>query len=141
MPVETDPRDLAARYVALWTEPDQGLRRKAIEQLWAADGAHILQPPAEIREAAAGLGFENATLEARGHDALELRVARSYQEFVAGGEYTFRPAGDAVRLRDVVTFGWEMAPAAGGEAVGGGLEVLVLDGDGRIRSDYMFPGA
>jgi len=28
-----------------------------------------------------------------------------------------------------------------GEVVGGGLEVLVLDTDGRIRTDYMFPGA
>jgi hypothetical protein len=29
----------------------------------------------------------------------------------------------------------------GGEAVSGGLEVLVLDDDGRIKTDYMFPGA
>jgi hypothetical protein len=28
-----------------------------------------------------------------------------------------------------------------GEVVGGGFGVLVLDGDGRIKADYMFPGA
>jgi hypothetical protein len=31
-----------------------------------------------------------------------------------------------------------MVPADGGEAAGGGLEVLVLDEDGRIKTDYQF---
>jgi hypothetical protein len=133
-------RDLVGGYVALWNEPDAGLRRKAIEELWAEGGAHILQPPGEIREAAAGLGFDSPTLEAHGYEALEVRVARSYAEFVAPGQFVFRPCDNAVRLHDVVKFNWEMVPAAGGEAVGGGLEVLVLDENGRIAADYMFPG-
>ncbi|GIH75255.1 hypothetical protein [Planobispora longispora] len=132
-------QDLAGRYVALWNEPDAGLRRKAVEELWAEDGSHVLQPPQEIREIAARLGFGSTTLEAHGHDAIEIRVARSYEEFVAPGEFVFRPQDDAVRLHDVVKFGWEMVPADGGEAVGGGMEVLVLDADGRIKADYMFP--
>jgi hypothetical protein len=80
-----DPQDLADRYIALWTEPDAGLRRKAIEQLWAEGGAHILQPPVEIREVATGLGFDSTTLEAYGYDALEVRVTRSYERFVGPG--------------------------------------------------------
>lgn len=136
-----DPQDLAGRYIALWTEPDAELRRKAIEQLWAEDGAHILQPPVEIREVATGLGFDSTTLEACGYDALEVRVTRSYERFVGPGQYTFRPRDDAVRLHNVVKFAWEMVPADGGEAAGSGLEVLVLDGTGRIKTDYMFPGA
>jgi hypothetical protein len=32
-------------------------------------------------------------------------------------------------------------PADGGPPAGGGLEILVLDDDGRIRIDYMFPGS
>lgn len=135
-----DPQELAAHYIALWNEPDVGQRRKAIEQLWAEDGAHILQPPVEIREVAAGLGFDSTALEANGYDALEVRVSRSYERFVGPGQYTFRPRANAVRLHNVVTFAWEMVSADGGEVAGSGLEVLVLDGNGRIKTDCMFPG-
>jgi hypothetical protein len=41
-------------------------------------------------------------------------------------------------LGDVVKFNWEMIPAGGGEAAGAGLEILVLDADGRITTDYQF---
>ncbi|MBK3572005.1 MULTISPECIES: hypothetical protein [unclassified Streptomyces] len=137
----TDPQHLAARYIAQWTEPDPARRRAAIESLWAEDGAHVLQPPAEIRELAAGLGFDHPTLRAQGHDAIETRVTRSYQRFVEKGEFTFRARTDAVRLDDLVRFHWDTITVADGEVVGGGLEVLGLDTDGRIRTDYMFPGA
>ena len=33
---------------------------------------------------------------------------------------------------------WEMVPAGGGEVARAGLEVLVLDKDGRITTDYQF---
>ena len=137
---DIDPQDLADRYIAIWVEPDAELRRKAIQELWAEDGAHILQPPQEIREVAAKLGFDRPTLEAHGHGEIELRVTRSYADFVAPGEFTFRPAGDAVRLKDVIKFGWRMVPVGGGEPVGGGQVVLGRDRDGRIVEDYMFPG-
>ncbi|GGS87097.1 hypothetical protein GCM10010156_51960 [Planobispora rosea] len=55
-------QDLAGRYVALWNEPDAELRRKAIEDLWAEGGSHVLHPPQEIRETAARLGFDSPTL-------------------------------------------------------------------------------
>ncbi|MET8162175.1 hypothetical protein ABZT47_37940 [Sphaerisporangium sp. NPDC005289] len=139
--IDIDVRDLAGRYVAMWNEPDPEARRKAVRELWAEGGAHILQPPQEMREAAAGLGFASSALEAHGHDAIEWRVARAYEEFVAPGEYTFRARDAAVRLRDVVTFSWEMVTVGGGEAVGGGLEFLRLDEEGRIAADYQFPGA
>jgi hypothetical protein len=57
-----DPRKLVDRYVAVWNEPDAELRRKAIHELWTENGAHILQPPQEIRKAATGLGFTSTTL-------------------------------------------------------------------------------
>jgi hypothetical protein len=31
-----------------------------------------------------------------------------------------------------------MAPSAGGDAVSGGVQFLLLDADGRIRLDYQF---
>lgn len=133
-----DADELVQLYVAVWTEPDPAARRKAIERLWIEDGAQVLQPPVEIRDAAAALGFANPTLEVHGYDEIEARVARAYEDFVAPGEYTFRASGPAVRLHDVVKFHWEMVPVGGGEAVGGGVDVFVLD-DGRVRTDYQFP--
>jgi hypothetical protein len=133
-----DPDELVQLYVAVWTDPDPAARRKAIEQLWTEDGAQVLQPPVEIRDAAAALGFAHPTLEVRGYDEIEARVTRAYDDFVAPGEYTFRASGPAVRLHDVVKFRWEMVPVGGGEAVGGGVDVFVLD-DGRVRTDYQFP--
>jgi hypothetical protein len=133
-----DPQELVSRYVALWNEPDTELRRTAIHDLWTEDGAHILQPPQEIRQAAAGLGFTSTTLQARGYDALEVRVTRAYQEFVAPGKFTFTPRDNADRLGNIVKFNWEMVPTGGGEVAGAGLEILFLDEDGRIKTDYQF---
>jgi hypothetical protein len=92
----------------------------------------------EIRKAAAGIGFTSASLEARGHDELEVRATRAYQDFVAPGEFKFRPRENADRLRNIVKFNWEMVPVAGGEAAATGLEILVLGEDGRITTDYQF---
>ncbi|MEU9448508.1 hypothetical protein [Streptomyces sp. NPDC048277] len=139
--IEIDAQCLADRYLAQWTVPDAAGRRAAIERLWAEDATHVLQPPAAIREIAAELGFDHTTLEAQGYDAIETRVTRSYERFVEKMGFTFRPRGDAVRLNGVVRFGWDTVSAGTGDVVGGGLEVLVLDDDGRIKTDYMFPGA
>ncbi|MEU4537976.1 hypothetical protein AB0G15_24285 [Streptosporangium sp. NPDC023825] len=132
-----DIKELVGRYVAVWNEPDAELRRKAVAELWTEDGVQILQPPQEIRETAAALGL-TPVLEARGHEALEVRVARSYEEFIAPGEFFFRMRDNVDRLADVVKFNWEMVPTGGGEPAGVGLEILVLGEDGRIRTDYQF---
>nr|WSW66285.1 hypothetical protein OG461_08855 [Streptomyces sp. NBC_00995] len=139
--IEIDPQHLADRYMTQWTLSDAAARRAAIERLWAEDGTHILHPPAEIREIAAELGFAGTTLEAQGYDAIEARVARSHERFVEKKGFTFRARTNAVRLHGVVKFGWETVSAETEDVVGGGLEFLVLDDDGRIRADYMFPGA
>lgn len=133
-----DPRQLVSRYVAVWNEPDAELRRKAIHQLWTKDGAHIVKPPQEIRKAATGLGFTSITLEAHGHDELEARVTRAYEEFVAPGEFIFKPRDSADRLHNVVKFSWEMVRTGCGEVARVGLEILVLDEDGSIKTDYQF---
>jgi hypothetical protein len=132
-----DPKELADRYVAVWNEPDADRRRKAITQLWTQDGVQLLQPPQEVREAAMRLGL-TPTLEARGHDELKVRVTRSYEEFIAPGKFVFRARDNVARLRNVVKFNWEMVPTGSGEAAGAGLEILILDDDGRIQIDYQF---
>lgn len=139
--IDIDPQDVADRYIAQWNLPEATERRAAIERLWAEDGAHILQPPEEMRRIAAELGFGHTTLEAQGYDAIETRVARSHERFVEKAGFTFRACGDAVRLHGMVRFGWEAVSAETGAVAGGGSEILVLDETGRIKTDYMFPGA
>ncbi len=67
---DDDPRDLVRRYVAMWNEPDAEVRRRGVRELWAEDGAQVLQPPEEIREAAARIGFAAPVLEARGQRSM-----------------------------------------------------------------------
>jgi hypothetical protein len=130
--------ELADRYVALWNEPDPDRRRGLVEGLWTEDGAHILQPPQEMREIAErpGLGLA-ATLEARGHAELEARAATAYEQWVGSGTMTFRRHDDVERLGDVVKFHWE-GVSPDGEVAGVGLDFLVLGPDGRIWRDYQF---
>ncbi|MCF3135900.1 hypothetical protein [Streptomyces olivochromogenes] len=133
-----DPQSLIERYIGLWNEPDPETRRKTVHALWAEDGRHVLLPPRTMHDEAVGLGFATAVLEARGHEELYARVARAYEEFVAPGTYVFRVREAPRLLRDVVTFRWESFHQEEGRATGGGLEFLVLDGDGRIARDYQF---
>jgi hypothetical protein len=35
---------------------------------------------------------------------------------------------------------WSMVSTSTGEVVGGGLDILALDGDGRVRTDHQFIG-
>jgi hypothetical protein len=135
---DIDLKNLTDRYVSVWNQPDAQRRRSAIRELWSADAVHVVRAPQEMRQAAERLGFDRLVLDARGHDALEFRVTRAYEEFVAPGTFVFQSRGDAERLHDVVKFGWEMVPRAGGDVAGAGLEILVLGADGRIVSDYQF---
>lgn len=137
---DIDLNAFADRYIAVWNEPDPGSRREAVEELWGEDALQVLQPPQTIREAAEKVGMRTVVLEARGHDALEFRVRTAYEEFVAPGAAEFRVRGDVQRLHDVVRFSWVWAPVDGGEAQGGGLQVLLLGPDGRVATDYQFIG-
>jgi hypothetical protein len=116
-----EAQHLADRYAAVWNETDAAARRKTIAELWAPDGLHYVK-----------------TREARGYEALETRIIGSHEKNVVVGGYRFRAARDAQLLRNVVSFHWEMVPAAGGEIVAVGLEFLVLDEQGRIACDYQF---
>jgi hypothetical protein len=133
-----DITDLVGPYVAMWNESDPDARRTAIADLWSEDAIHRLDPPAELRQTAAKLGFGQPTLELRGHEALFERVTRSHEEFVAPGAFVFRSRDNAARVEDVVKFNWEMVCTNGGEVAGVGLEVLVVGDDGRILAHYQF---
>lgn len=136
----TDIKEITDRYVAVWNEPDPDLRRKLIEQVWAPTGSQILtDPPQAVRDAAADLRFAVPSLEVHGYDALEARVTRAYEMFVGTGEFVFRPRdGGSELLRNLVAVAWEMVSTKDGAHAGGGVDVLDLDGSGRIRTDYQF---
>jgi hypothetical protein len=136
--VVTDAADLVDKYVSLWNEQDAETRRTLIRSLWAPDGAHLLEPPADMRQAARAIGFDAPPLEARGYTAIESRVAQAFAEFVAPGEYAFRSIGNAARLRNLVKFNWEMVSTTSGVVAAVGLDVFTLDGDGRIAVDHQF---
>lgn len=114
-------QDFATRYAAVWNESDAETRRAAIVRLWRPDGAHFIKER-----------------EARGHAALEQRITGSHDKNVRQNGNRFRARPGAQRLRDVVTFTWEMLPAGADTLLALGLEFCVLDAEGRIITDYQF---
>lgn len=112
---------LADRYTAAWNQPDATARAAEIRALWTENGEHY------VRER-----------EVRGYEQLYVRVAGSYEKNVLGNGFRFRAVADAQRLRDVVTFHWEMIRPQSGEVLATGFEVLQLDADGKILVDYQF---
>lgn len=121
MHADTHAAELAERYVALWNLSEAGARRDAIASLWVPSGEHYVR-----------------TLQAKGYEALEQRVASSHEKNVRGNGFRFIATGDAQLLRDTVMFHWQMVPAAGGPVAALGLEFLLLAEDGRIAIDYQF---
>jgi hypothetical protein len=139
-----DLHAFADRYLALWNEPDPAQRRARIAELFAPGGGQVLaDPPQEVRAVADHHQFPAPTLAVHGHGALDARVTRAYELFVAPGEYRFAAAAEPTRLLDhVVALPWTMVSTADGSpAVGvNGVNLLHLDEDGRIATDYLFVG-
>ncbi|MGI5418305.1 hypothetical protein [Actinomadura luteofluorescens] len=134
-----DVKQLADRYLAQWNEPDPAARSALIREVWAPDAVHVLvDPPQEIRDAAAALAVPAPPLEVHGHAALEARVGRAYEMFVASGEHVFTAGEPTVLLPNVIAVRWSMVTTGGREAVGGGVDVLSLDPSGRILTDRQF---
>lgn len=117
----TKLNELVDRYVSVWNEPNAEHRRQSIARLWAEDGAHF-----------------TPSLEARGYQALEARVAGAYEKWVKAGGFVFKSSGNAEEHHDGLRFNWEMVPAGGGAVAAVGFDFLVLGADGRIRLDYQF---
>src|ERR687891_879539 len=95
--------ELAAKYVALWNQPDADRRRQMIAELWTEGGRHILQPPQEIRAIAARPGIAmTAILEARGYEEIEARAAGADEDWGGPEGLSFPGGDDAERLGAVV---------------------------------------
>lgn len=118
----SDVQKLADRYVAIWNETDDAMRRKTIAEIWASDGRHY-----------------SRTLEAHGYDALEKRITGSNEKNIKIGGNRFRSVKNAQALRNVVFFNWEMTPAGDDKTVvAAGVIVLIVDEKQRILFDYQF---
>jgi hypothetical protein len=137
---QLDLTDLTDRYVAVWNEPDPDRRRRRIAELWAPGGGQILvDPPEEVRAVADHHRFRHPFLAVHGHEALDARVTRAHEMFVAPGEHVFAAAAETVRpLRHVVVLTWAMVSTADGTPAGGGINVLQLDDAGRILTDHLY---
>jgi hypothetical protein len=115
---DLDTTAIAARYLAVFNEPDAATRRAAIEDIWRPDAAEYV--------------FE---AQFHGHDELEARVIRAYQAFVASGKYTVEGADDVTCHGDIVMFTAHLVTPAG--LVDWSTRVFMLLGaDGRIKEDY-----
>jgi hypothetical protein len=120
----TVPADLdgfVERYLSMWNEPDAARRRALVEVLWAPSAVNT-----------------TATLEAVGHDEITARVTRAFDTYVGTGEHRFEEHRPYAAHHDAVRVWWQMVRTDGTVAAVG-QEFLVLDGDGRIRSDHQFP--
>jgi hypothetical protein len=139
MDAPTDPTALAARYIAVWNEPDADARHEMVRALWAPAALHAIEtPPEAVRDAADTLGMPVPAIEARGHEQLDQRVGRAYDEFVAPGVHLFRPGPVAWQHAEIAVLTWEMVTTDGDTVVGDGRNVLVLDRDGRIVTDRLY---
>jgi SnoaL-like domain len=117
----TDLNEFARRYIAVWNEPDPKLRRLAIAELFAPDAVHY-----------------TPSQEVRGHAELEARITTAYEKWVDPGVYLFRSVPKANGHHNAVRFNWEMVTVATGKVDSIGFDFIVLDDDGRIRSDHQF---
>ena len=113
---------IADRYIAVWSEPDAGLRRSAIAALWVDEGVEFVE----------GTQF-------RGHDELEARVAEAYNAFVGSGAYLVTAADDLAVHGDILTFTIQLTSneaGAPGELAWAARVFLIVDDSGRIVEDY-----
>lgn len=117
----TDIGEFTMRYVAVWNEPDASARRTAIAVIWSEDA----------RACTGGADYAGLT-------AIEGRVTKAHEEFVAQKGFLFRAIGTADAHHDGVRLRWEMIPAGGGDVVSAGTQFLLLNADGRVRYDYQF---
>jgi hypothetical protein len=121
MTADVNFAELAKRYCAIFNEPDADVRETEVAGIWSADAYVCTQ----------GAGYS-------GRPAIIGRVAAAYDKWVRAGGYVFRQLGEAEGHHGAIRLRWEMVPAAGGAAALAGVQFLILDDDGLVRSDHQF---
>jgi hypothetical protein len=115
---EAAARTITDRYLAVWSEPDAQSRRAAIGGLWEPDGVEYVE----------GVQF-------RGHEELDGRIGRAYDEFVGSRKFKVTMADGVSRHDDVIACTVQLATGEGDVAWAARV-FLFLGETGRIREDY-----
>ena len=101
------------RYIACWNQTDPGLRRKLIDETWAADAS-----------------YTDPFGEAIGREAIDATIAAVQEQF-PGLSFTLLGSVDSHHRQ--ARFTWGMSPD-GAEPVVVGFDVAVADDDGRLAT-------
>jgi hypothetical protein len=112
---------LVDRYVAMWNEPDGDVRRKVVEEIYADDAVYLM--------------FARDPIV--GHDAIAEQIGYAHDLYFEQG-FVFKSSNNADGHHNLVKFGWVLVSAETGDVHSIGFDVLVLDDDERISSDYQF---
>ena len=112
-----DISQLVSRYLETWNETDPAARRKAISDLWAVDGV-----------------YTDPMAVAAGPTEIDATIAAVQGQFPG---LAFTLVGPVDAHHDIARFTWELGPQ-GAEALVVGFDVLVADGEGRIKQVHGF---
>ena len=113
VPAAIDYRAVAARYLAVWNEPDRAARADLAEQVFTDD-----------------VRYTDPLMQATGREELLQAVAAVQQRFAG---WRFAPDGDVDGHHAQARFRWELGPQ-GQPAPVAGFDVVEVSGDGRIRT-------
>jgi hypothetical protein len=105
-------------YLAVWNEADAQARASRIAALWREDAT-----------------FTDPVAAVAGRDGVGAVIASVREQFAG---FSFRPLPGVDGHHDLVRFRWELVPDGGGDAPVVGLDVAVLDDDGRVRAVHGF---
>ncbi|MFB6846787.1 nuclear transport factor 2 family protein [Streptomyces sp. NPDC056373] len=106
--------DAVARYFEAWNADDAAARATAVAAAWTEDGRYT-DPLADVS----------------GHDGIAAVIAAAREQFAG---FEFRLTGGVDGHHDIARFSWELVSAADGSAPVAGSDVIILDGQGRIRA-------
>ncbi len=114
----SDFTEIVDRYIAVWNEPDERARARAIADLWTASG-----------------GYTDPLAAVSGTAGINGLVSAARAQFPG---YTFTRAGDVDAHHNIARFGWNLVPDGGGEPLVVGFDVAVATDDGRLAHFYGF---
>jgi hypothetical protein len=106
-------REVIERYIACWNQTDPSLRRKLIEEVWAADAS-----------------YTDPLGEAAGRDAIDATIAAVQEQFPG---LSFALLGPVDSHHRQARFTWGLGPE-GAEPLVVGFDVAVAGGDGRLTT-------
>lgn len=105
-------RELAARYIALWNEPDAARRARLLQALWHEHGS-----------------YRDPMMQAEGHAQIETLIAAVQQRFPS---FRFALAeGSADGHADRLRFSWQLGPAGAQPAPIRGTDFAIVQA-GRL---------